>query len=89
MMWIWKVGHVAGQSKTVLATAVPAENWCMSLCCRLEEMYDAQEGPDDTEEDDSDFDPTGMVVTLTGSDLEASDWEEVCSPEDAVRDCCN
>ena len=44
-------------------------------------MYDAQEGPDGAEEeDDSDFDPAGMVVTLTGSDLEASDWEEVrCS----------
>ena len=42
-------------------------------------MYDAQEGQDGTEEeeDDSDFDPAGMVVTLTGSDLEASDWEEV------------
>lgn len=49
--------------------------------CRLEEMYDAQEGPDGAEEeDDSDFDPTGMVVTLTGSDLEASDWEEVHFP---------
>jgi hypothetical protein len=42
-------------------------------------MYDAQEGLDGAEEeDDSDFDPTGIVVTLTGSDLEASDWEEVC-----------
>lgn len=46
------------------------------LACRLEEMYDAQEGPDDIEED-SDFDPA-MVMTLTGSDLEGAEWEEVC-----------
>lgn len=58
--------------------SIALENWSP---CRLEQMYDAQEGPDIAEDDDSDFDPR-MVVTLAATDDEeeeeyGSEWEEV------------